>query len=74
MFSILKEKIGECYFKEFDDDMVLAEVQVGFNSEITRAQLAAALGDLSESVTCFKVRPAFGSFRMVRNENESLWK
>ncbi|WP_130931635.1 DUF2971 domain-containing protein [Pseudomonas sp. Sample_24] len=74
VFVRLESKIGECYFREFDTDMTLVEVQVGFNSKITRAQLADALGDISEGVTCFKVRPAFGSFRMVRNENESLWK
>ena len=74
IFSTLESKSGDLYFKEFDVDMVLREVQVGFNSEITRVQLAGALGDLSESVNCFKVRPAFGSFRMVRNEDESLWK
>lgn len=74
VFLNLESKSGDFYFKEFDADMVLAEVQVGFNSKITRGQLADALGELSESVNCFKVRPAFGSFRMVRNEDESLWK
>lgn len=74
IFSKLESKIGDLYFKKFDGDMALAEVQVGFNSAITRAQLAEALGDLSESVNCFKVRPAFGSFQMVRNADESLWK
>jgi hypothetical protein len=72
-FLRLDEKSGDHYFKEFDGDMVLKEVQVGFNSDITRAQLAEKLGALSESVTCFKVRPAFGTFHMVQNENESLW-
>ncbi|MBK5517048.1 DUF2971 domain-containing protein [Pseudomonas sp. TH10] len=73
-FLNLESKVGDFYFRSFDSNIVLKEVQVGFHSEITRAQLAEKLGDLSESVTCFKVRPAFGSFHMVRNENESLWK
>lgn len=73
IFSKLESKSGDLYFKEFNDDMVLKEVQVGFNSLVTRSQLSDALGDFSENVNCFKVRPAFGSFRMVRNENESLW-
>lgn len=73
-FLNLESKIGDHYFKSFDGDIVLKEVQVGFHSEITRAQLAEKLGALSEAVTCFKVRPAFGAFHMVKNENESLWK
>lgn len=73
-FLRLEEKCGDHYFKKFDEDIILREVQVGFNSEISRAQLAERLGRLSGTVTCFKVRPAFGSFQMVRNEDESLWK
>lgn len=73
-FLNLDSKVGDYYFKSFDDDMVLKEVQVGFHSEITRVQLAEKLGSLSGSVTSFKVRPAFGSFHMVRNADESLWK
>ncbi|RON86884.1 DUF2971 domain-containing protein [Pseudomonas fluorescens] len=74
IFIRLEEKINGHYFKGFDADMTLAEVQVGFNSEITRSEVADALGDLSGNVECFKVRPAFGAFEMVRNANESLWK
>lgn len=73
-FFNLETKAGDYYFKEFDSDIVLKEVQVGFHSEITRAELSEKLGALSGTVSCFKVRPAFGSFQMVRNENESLWK
>ncbi|PNA03566.1 MULTISPECIES: DUF2971 domain-containing protein [unclassified Pseudomonas] len=73
-FFNLETKTGDYYFKEFDSDIVLKEVQVGFHSEITRAELSEKLGALSGTVSCFKVRPAFGSFQMVRNENESLWK
>ncbi|GGK52899.1 Protein of unknown function [Pseudomonas koreensis] len=73
-FFNLETKTGEYYFKEFDSDIVLKEVQVGFHSEITRAELSEKLGALSGTVSCFRVRPAFGSFHMVRNENESLWK
>jgi hypothetical protein len=73
-FASLDKKDGALYFKYFDDKISLAEVQVGFNSLLTCSSVFEALGNLSSKVDVFKVRPAFQSFKMVRNRDESLWK
>jgi len=61
------------YFFEFGKEFVLREVIVGHNSTITRAELDRALGDLTSSVTKFKARLAFQSFRVVRQLNDEMW-
>lgn len=72
-FARLEVEEDGRYFKEFDEGLILKEIQVGFHSKITRAQIASAVGDDYGYVESFKVRPAFGSFQMVRNKDESLW-
>lgn len=62
------------YFQPFSENLVLKEVAVGFNSEISRSDLSQKLGDLSSGVSCYKVRPSFQSFEMVINQNDALWK
>lgn len=74
MFASLDESVGGLYFKDFDRQVRLAEVQVGYNSQLTRIDIANALGDLKDSVEVFKVRPAFQSFEMVRDRKASSWK
>ena len=64
--------INGLYFKDFSDDLVLKQVIVGSRSSISRARLGSALNGYS--VEMFKSRPAFKSFRVVRNQNEKLWK
>ena len=73
VFAELKEQIKGLFFREFDTQMVLREVQVGFNCPITRAELSKSLKAHSE-VKVFKVRPSFGTFEMIENNNPSLWK
>ena len=72
-FARLEVEENGLYFKGFDKGLILKEIQVGFQSEVTRAQVASAVGDDYGCVESFKVRPAFGSFQMVRNKDESLW-
>jgi hypothetical protein len=62
------------YFEPFSPTLKLAEVILGDRSTITRAKLAAVLGDQHPNVTCFKARPAFGTFTVVKNRNAALWK
>ncbi|WP_256831677.1 DUF2971 domain-containing protein [Pseudomonas sp. Pse1] len=71
--SLDKEEDGR-YFKYFDDTVSLAEVLVGFNSNLSRAKVYQALGDIKNNVEVYKVRPAFQSFKMVRNLDDSQWK
>ncbi len=73
VYVTLDTPIEEIYYKEFSDDLALRQVIVGAESEITRAQVAGALGSLADYVEAFKVRAAFKSFQIVRQENESLW-
>jgi len=61
------------YFKGFDNDIELKEVAVGYQSKITRRELNDCLGDMMGLVETYKVRPAFTSYKMVRNMDESNW-
>jgi hypothetical protein len=75
-FYRLDESIHEngLYFEPFSPTLKLAEIIVGDQSTITRAELAAALSDQQPNVTAIKARPAFGSFSVVKNRNSALWK
>jgi hypothetical protein len=75
-FCRLDESIqdGDHYFEPFSDTLKLAEVLVGDQATITRAELAAALGPQHADIVSFKARPAFGTFRVIRNRNAALWK
>lgn len=75
-FYRLGESIHEkgLYFEPFSSILKLAEVIVGDQSTITRAELADALGDLNSNLPTFKARPAFGTFSVVKNRNAALWK
>ncbi|MGP6420524.1 DUF2971 domain-containing protein [Pseudomonas putida] len=72
LFGDLKEPDPESglYFNAFSEHMKLVEVYVGCASDIMQNDLYSALGDLRSEVQCFKVRPAFNSFNMVRNKAE----
>ena len=61
------------YFEPFSDKLKLNKVIVGCNSELKRSDIESALGKTENSIEFFKARPAFGSFRIVRNQNEKLW-
>lgn len=61
------------YFAPFNESLVLKEVIVGSQSELSRADLVGALGSLFDSVKLFKVRAAFKSYKMVKNRDSSLW-
>lgn len=75
-FCPLSESINEdgLYFKPFSTHLKLAQVIVGARSKITRTKLAAALGAEHSHVAYFKAQPAFGTFLVVRNCNNSLWQ
>lgn len=68
------DKTSGLYFKNFDEYLVLREIAVGYNSDITRADISKRIENLTNKVDSYKVRPAFTSFRMIRNKDKSLWK
>lgn len=61
------------YFMPFSEQLALREVIVGHCAEISRAEIAAALGDACNTVTQRKARLAFRSFRVVEQRRASLW-
>lgn len=73
IFTRLKESEGGLFFFNFSPQLALKQVIVGHRGTVTRSTVAAALGDLAPSVEVFKARPAFRSFRVVRNQDESSW-
>lgn len=72
-YLTLDTPIDGLYYADFSDELILKQVLVGAESDITRAEVASALGELANNVQVFKVRAAFKSFRIVRNKNGSLW-
>jgi Protein of unknown function (DUF2971) len=69
-----KDPDNGLYFYSFSNDLILREVIVGACSTVIRNELSQTLGDLQASVTTFKACLALGSFTVVRQQNESLWK
>lgn len=61
------------YYSEFSDQLVLRQIIVGSESSASRSQVDAALGELKGCVETFQARPAFKSFKVVRNKKQSLW-
>lgn len=71
----LKERDNDGnYYMPFEGNLNLEKVIVGCNCEISRSELDKLIGDLKSKIEVFKVRPAFRTFKMVRNENKRLWK
>jgi hypothetical protein len=64
------------YFADFAGNLKLTSVIVGPRSKVSRDELEAAFSkaQLGYKPISFKARLAFRSFRVVKNENESLWK
>lgn len=75
--NLIKE--GNFLFDTFSEDVSFADLKlrkviVGCRSTISRKKLSNALGEELQNVETFKARPAFKSFRMIKNENGKLWK
>jgi hypothetical protein len=73
LFTSLISPEAGLYYYNFSLELDLRQVIVGARSSLSRADVAQALGGLAETVEVFKARPAFRSFRVVRNRNDSLW-
>ena len=75
LFRELKDRDEEGnYYVPFSDQIQLKTVLVGSESDVTRDQLTKSLGELSECVKRFQVRPAFREFKVTENLNGSLWR
>jgi len=62
------------FFENFSATLRLAEVIIGTQSVITRAELTEGLGNLESQVTSFKAMPSYRSFEIVQNHNVTQWK
>lgn len=69
----LTDETDGLYFADFSENLSLKSVIVGAQSEITRAEISQALGSLRGNVEVFKARAEFKSFKVERDENESMW-
>jgi hypothetical protein len=74
IFTTLEEKDESTglYFQEFSESLRLSEVIVGAESDVTRAQLREALGNLGSDVGVRNARLAFKSYRVVTQNDPSL--
>lgn len=70
----LPDAVSGHYFWPFSDKMILREVIVGHLSPITRARLAAVLGQHAGAIEQKKARPAFQKFEIVEQRRKDLWK
>jgi hypothetical protein len=73
LYVSLNDQENGLYFVPFSEELSLRQVIVGAESAVTRAQVSSALGPTASDVEQFKARPAFKSFRIVRQNDEGLW-
>jgi hypothetical protein len=73
MYIELTEEENGIFFAGFSEQLQLAKVIVGDNSNVTRTQLSEALGDQNSQVEPFKARAGFGEFEVVRQANIAKW-
>ena len=62
------------FFLDFSDSLKLVKVVVGAESKISRNTIGLAIGKRYPNVQRFKARAAFGSFKIIRNKEDQLWK
>lgn len=74
VFSILKNEDNGLFFQNFDQDVLLREVIVGARSDVSRADIAQALGVHAQGIDVCKARLGFNRFEVVENQDGSLWK
>lgn len=70
VFAELKDRSPNgLYYVDFGPDLTLREVILGSRCELTLPSVAAAIKEPEKAVEIFKARPAFSSFRIVRQNN-----
>lgn len=61
------------FFMDFDQGLTLKEVIVGAESKLKPSDVADALKGYSEKIAVTKARPAFRSFKIVKQKKKALW-
>lgn len=62
------------FFSEFGGNLILRQVIVGSESDLTRHELESAIGDQSANVSIIKARSDYRKFSMVRNHDHNALK
>jgi hypothetical protein len=73
LYVSLDDQENGVYFVPFSDELTLRQVVVGSESNLARPDVSNALKALASSVEQFKARPAFKSFRIVKQKDDRLW-
>ena len=73
LFISLEDDEDGLYYADFSDNLKLRQIIVGCQSDVTRAELDAVIKGINSDIEIFKTRPAFRSFKIVRNKNDKLW-
>ncbi len=60
------------YFKAFDQNMILREVIIGCESEVTAEDIIAALPEKNGQIAIKYTRAAFRNFRIVQNRHKKI--
>ena len=68
LIGLPAEARGGHYFAEYDDNIALREVIVGYRSDTKRTEVLAAMGDHANGVEVFKVCRSLTDFAMIRDE------
>ncbi len=62
------------YYYDFSERAKLKKIVVGPESILSRSNIEERAMQFDYKVECFQARAAFNSFRVVRNQDDSLWK
>lgn len=73
VYTQLNDEEDGLYFSYFSEELKLKKVIVGDQSELTRVQIASALGELVSEVEVFKARAGFTKFEVVMQQNAAKW-
>ena len=73
IYVSLKEQENGYYFAQFSEELSLKQVIVGAESSLSRTDISSALSLLNNDIETFKVRPAFKSFKIVKQKDDQLW-
>jgi hypothetical protein len=68
LFSEIKDRDPDGrYYLDFGPDLILREVIIGARCKLSLQSIASEIKNPPRSVEVFKARPAFDSFRIVRD-------
>lgn len=62
------------HFATYSKELQLKKIIVGHHAKMTRQQIEDLIEKQDNRPDCFKARPAFKSFNMTPQRNESLWQ